>query len=134
MSVLPKHPLIPGLRTVLLTFCLLAGSLFCVTPAVGQCPTPLSIWQKDNSLNPIGDIYYDPTVNPGNPDGDGMPNLLEWAYDLPPHIAGRPILASGSGTNGLPLIVCTPVNPTNAFTVEYIRSLDAADSGVSYRV
>jgi hypothetical protein len=112
-------------------FCLVAAIAASVLGARGQCITPLILWEANNNLPTQ---FSDPKVNGEDPDGDGIPNILEWAFNLSPNVAGRPVVTAGTGTNGLPLITCFPGNSTNIFTVEYIRNNDAPVCGVTYRV
>ncbi len=121
------------------TTCVVVFQKFCVALLIAggvlgarcQCITPLILWEGDNNL-PLQ--FSDPNVNREDPDGDGIPNILEWAFNLSTNVAGRPIVTAGTGTNGLPLITCFPGNPTNVFTVEYIRNGDSPQCNVSYRV
>ncbi len=66
------------------------------------------------------------------PQGDGIPNLLKYAFNLDPTTpvqgADR-ILVSGSGTAGLPLITCMP---GGVLRVEYVRRTGAGD--IAYQV
>ena len=130
MKAMP-NPTLCVLPISLRKFCVAALMLGGILGAQGQCLTPLIFWEGNNNLPTP---FSDPNANGEDTDGDGIPNILEWAFNLPPNVAGRPVVTAGTGTNGLPLIACFPGNPTNIFTVEYIRTGDAAQSGVSYRV
>lgn len=48
-------------------------------------------------------------------------NLLECAFNTPPLASGNPILTSGTGTNGLPLITTIGSGATTRLRIEYIR-------------
>ncbi len=56
-----------------------------------------------------------------DPDQDGLVNLLESVFNLSPLAAGNPILASGTGTAGLPNISTIGSGPATRLRIEYIR-------------
>ncbi len=39
-----------------------------------------------------------------DPDKDGIPNLLEYAFNLDPKVSGRQVVEAGTGTSGLPAV------------------------------
>ena len=74
----------------------------------------------------------DPTADP---DGDGIPNLLEFAFNLDPTFAEPAIMIAGTGVRGLPLIQLEPVGDADfRLTVEYVRRTVASGSGITYAV
>ncbi len=65
----------------------------------------------------------DPLISGINadPDGDRIGNLLECAFNMPPLTAGNPVLTSGTGTFGLPLISVSGSGGISRLQIEYIR-------------
>ncbi|HLP07014.1 MAG TPA: hypothetical protein VK178_02540, partial [Opitutaceae bacterium] len=61
-----------------------------------------------------------------NPSGDGVENLLKFAFNLNPAIADTRTLTPGTGTAGLPAISTTTVGGATYLTVEFLRRRDAA--------
>lgn len=56
-----------------------------------------------------------------DPDGDGLSNLLECAFNLQPLTAGQPVLTPGTGTTGLPFVSTTGAGPDRKLRLEYLR-------------
>jgi hypothetical protein len=56
-----------------------------------------------------------------DPDGDSLPILLEYAFNLPPLTPGIPVLTPGSGTSGLPHISAVEVSGQRRLRIEYLR-------------
>ena len=56
-----------------------------------------------------------------DPDGDGLTNLLECAFNLHPMTAGLPVLTPGTGTSGLPSVSTTGAGPDRKLRLEYLR-------------
>jgi hypothetical protein len=67
-----------------------------------------------------------------DPDGDGVPNLLEFAFNLQPRIADRSVLITGTGTIGLPLIRLETINNQKVLTIEFVRRRAAGSPGITY--
>ena len=93
----------------------------------GTGVTPPEAWRFQN----FGII-----TNTGNaadsfdPDHDGLLNLLERAFNLNPNQPALPILTSGTGTTGLPLIRRT--GQPLVFSIQYLRRKASANSGLTY--
>lgn len=91
--------------------------------------TPAEIWRAG---------YFGSPDNSGNgadsadPDHDGVVNVLERAFNLNPTQAGVPVLSSGTGTSGLPLIRVVGTGAGTHLTVEFIRRKAATNSGLTY--
>ncbi len=68
-------------------------------------------------------------------DGDGVPNLLEFAFNLDPTYAEPAQMVAGTGLRGLPLIQIEAVSDTESrLTVEFVRRTAASQSGIVYAV
>jgi O-glycosyl hydrolase len=65
-----------------------------------------------------------------NPSGDGVVNLLKFAFNLAPNQPNSALLTAGTGLAGLPLIRVENLGGLR-FTIEYIRRKGA---GLSYQV
>ncbi|RYD25933.1 MAG: hypothetical protein EOP86_26665, partial [Verrucomicrobiaceae bacterium] len=67
-----------------------------------------------------------------DPDHDGVVNLLERAFNLPPLQSGSPLLAPGTGSAGLPRITARqkPFGPV--LVVEYLRLKGWMAAGLEY--
>lgn len=61
-----------------------------------------------------------------DPDQDGIPNLLEFAFNLPPESPGTPLALTGA-TGGLPWIREEEIGGQPYFTMEYIRRKNAGE-------
>ncbi len=69
----------------------------------------------------------EPEAGPNDdPDHDGVPNLLEFAFNLPPQTAGTPLAVPGA-TGGLPWIREEVIDGARYFTMEYIRRKNAGE-------
>src|SRR5207248_947465 len=66
-----------------------------------------------------------------DPEGVGVPNLLEFAFNLQPRIADRSVIVAGAGTNGLPLIRLETINNQKVLTIEFIRRRAAGSPGIT---
>ncbi len=63
-----------------------------------------------------------PAATPSaNPTGDGVNNLMKYAFNLSPLTAGSPELIPGTGLSGLPRISTALSGPGTVFRYEYIR-------------
>ena len=83
------------------------------------------------------DQLADDTVSGPNadPDGDGVPNLLEFAFNLDPTFPQPAVMTTGTGLSGLPLIQLASVGDSDQrLTVEFVRRTAASGSGVTYAV
>ncbi len=70
-----------------------------------------------------------------DPDGDGVPNLLEFAFNLDPTFPGPVVMTAGTGLRGLPLIQPETVAASDRrLTVEFVRRTASSMSGVTYAV
>ena len=70
-----------------------------------------------------------------DPDGDGVANLLEFAFNLDPTFAEPAVMIAGTGTRGLPLVrLETVAEGDQRLTVEFVRRTAASGSGLTYAV
>lgn len=67
-----------------------------------------------------------------DPDGDGVSNLLEFAFNLDPTYPEPAVLAPAAGVRGLPSIRVEGSGGERRLTIEYIRRSAASDPGVTY--
>jgi len=67
-----------------------------------------------------------------DPDGDGVPNLLEFAFNLNPRVNDRATMIAGTGTSGLPLIRLETINNQQQLTMEFVRRRAAGSPGITY--
>lgn len=88
------------------------------TPGDFATPPPSSYasWLTEHFPNggPVSD----------DPDGDGLGNLLEYAFDTDPLIPGSasamlPVLTTGADENGAPVLICTWRRPLNRSGVQW---------------
>ncbi len=87
-------------------------------------------WQEEH----FGDDAADLVISgwDADPDHDGVVNLLERAFNLPPLQAGRPILLPQTGTSGLPLIRAVDEPGQRTFSIQYLRRKASTNSGLTY--
>ncbi len=81
------------------------------------------------------DQIADDTVGGPNadPDGDGVSNLLELAFNLDPTFSEPAVMTAGTGLRGLPLIRLEQVNATDQrLTVEFVRRTAGSGAGLTY--
>lgn len=82
--------------------------------------------------------YFSTIENTGDaadaadPDGDGQINLLERAFNLHPKQSFIPVLMSGTGTTGLPLIFASEGPGGRMFSIQYLRRKATANPGLTY--
>ncbi len=80
----------------------------------------------------------DPTVSGPNadPDADGVPTLLEFAFNLDPRFSERVTMTADTGVRGLPLIRQEPIASADdlRLTVEFVRRTAGSGSGLTYAV
>lgn len=70
-----------------------------------------------------------------DPDGDGVPNLLEYAFNLDPSFAEPALMTAGTGLRGLPLIHPEAVDGSDTrLTVEFVRRAAGSGAGLTYTV
>lgn len=67
-----------------------------------------------------------------DPDGDGVANLLEFAFNLDPTFAEQAVLTPDTGVRGLPSIRVEAGGGSQHLTVEYVRRTAASNSGITY--
>jgi M6 family metalloprotease-like protein len=67
-----------------------------------------------------------------NPSGDGISNLLKFAFNLRPSTVDTRVLTSGTGSAGLPAIGAVTIDGSTFLTVEYLRRKNAPE--LSYTV
>ena len=98
---------------------------------------PPESYQSWLSLYFAPDQIADPaaTGSTADADGDGVPNLLEFAFNLDPTYAEPLPMVADTGLRGLPLIRPEAVSATEVrLTVEYVRRTAASHSGIVYSV
>ncbi len=90
---------------------------------------PGSLWVDEY----FGDGVADPEAAAwtADPDGDGIPNLVEYAFNLHPGQGSAGAMPSG-GTSGLPLCSTFMVDGRPRLRIEYLRRKAAAGPGVIY--
>ncbi|MCX6873863.1 MAG: PA14 domain-containing protein [Verrucomicrobia bacterium] len=95
------------------------------TPTGG---TPYSIWQAAN-FSPAQ--IADPLVSgpAADPEQDGITNLLEFAFNLPPLVSDQHQVTPGSGAEGLPHISVVQVGGQPRLRFEYVRR---RSGGITY--
>lgn len=80
-----------------------------------------------------GEISDPATVGvTADPDGDGVVNLLEFAFNLDPTHAEPAVLTPGSGVRGLPAIRVEGSAGGQHLTIEYVRRTAAGNPGIAY--
>lgn len=89
-------------------------------PAVNLIsPKPMHAWRMAHFGIPADTGI---AGNNADPDGDGVPNLLEYAFNLDPRATGPNTLTPGTGTRGLPSVtVIRQPNASPIIRVEYLR-------------
>jgi len=86
----------------------------------GSGPAAFAAWQTAIFGGP-SDSEAGPYLDP---DGDGIPNLLEFAFNLPPLTAGTPLAVPGT-LGGLPWVREEVLDGARYFTMEYVRRKNA---------
>ena len=84
-------------------------------------------WGVDYPINP----FAQPS---GDQDGDGIPTLLEYAFNLNPLQNDYQILIAGTGQQGLPNIRLGSGVDSNRLVVEYVRRKASTNPDVVYAV
>ena len=91
-----------------------------VSGGTGSGPAAFAAWQTAFFGDP-SDTQAGPYLDP---DGDGVPNLLEFAFNLPPLTPGGPLAVPGA-LSGLPWIREESLDGARYFTMDYIRRKNA---------
>lgn len=68
-----------------------------------------------------------------NPAGDGLPNLLKYAFNLNPHAPDAAVLTPAIGIKGLPAHSLTP-GPNSYLRLEFVRRTVASQPEIQYEV
>jgi hypothetical protein len=81
----------------------------------------------------FGTDVADPLVSgwTADPDQDGISNLLERAFNLPPRQVDVATLPPTTGTSGMPLVSLAP-GDVPLLSIEYVRLKAAANTGFIY--
>lgn len=81
-----------------------------------------------------GDDLFSESVSgdESDSDQDGIPLLLEYAFNLNPTLAERKTLEPTTGTSGLPTARMTPDGQDSALQLEYIRRKASTNSQITY--
>lgn len=90
-------------------------------------------WRQAN----FGAEAGDPAIagSQADPDGDGLVNLLERAFNLPPRQPGQPQLSPEAGDAGLPVItLVSNFLQGDALRLQYLRRKATTNSGLIYQV
>ena len=76
----------------------------------------------------------DTVAGPGaDPDGDGVSNLLEYAFNLDPTFAEPVTMTAGTGLRGLPLVQLENIAGAGPrLTVEFVRRTAASGAALTY--
>ena len=79
-------------------------------------------------------IADDATGGPNaDPDGDGVSNLLEFAFNLDPTFPEPAVMTADTGLRGLPLIRLEQINDSDRrLTVEFVRRTAGSGAGLTY--
>ena len=86
----------------------------------GSGPAAFAAWQSAIFGDPS-----DPEAGPYlDPDGDGIANLLEFAFNLPPLTAGTPLALTGT-VGGLPWVREEVLDGVRYFAMDYVRRKNA---------
>ena len=117
----------------------IAARLDWIGSVTGQDPAtlPTETYQSWLSLYFTPDQIADPTTTgpAADPDGDGVPNLLEFAFNLDPAFAEPAPMTPGTGVRGLPLVRLETVGDADTrLTVEYVRRTSGSGAGIVYAV
>ena len=114
-----------------------AARLTWIQGVTGQDPAMLAT----ESFTDWEHLYFTPdqladaTVSGPNadPDGDGVANLLEFAFNLDPTFAEPITMTTGTGLRGLPLVGTAAVAAGDTrLTVEFVRRTAGSGSGLTY--
>lgn len=66
-------------------------------------------------------------------DGDGLTDLVEFAFHLDTERPDHRVLTEGTGTTGLPSVSLDTSGSTPRLRIEFLRRKDAANLGISYQ-
>jgi len=67
-----------------------------------------------------------------DPDADGSPNLIEYAFNTDPDLPGTAPIAAGTGTSGLPLVRVENLSGQDRLTVEFVRRKSSTNPQIVY--
>ena len=117
------------------------GSFFAAGQVNGETtPIPVKI-HLTRDLNQAGmqENFGGDAANPqvggweADPDGDGIVNLLERAFNLNPRQSTNGVLTLGTGLAGLPLVSLTQrVVPGDTLVMQYVRLKASLNTGLNY--
>ena len=94
-------------------------------------PESYSAWQR-LYFTP-GEIGTPATTGPlADFDGDGISNLLEFAFNLDPSFNERATMLSNTGLRGLPLVAVLTSSGADHLTIEFVRRTGASGAGLTY--
>ncbi len=115
-----------------------AALLDWIKGVIGQDPSELAPESFVNweHLYFTPDQLTDATASGPNadPDGDGVVNLLEFAFNLDPTFPEPGVMTAGTGLRGLPLVGTQPASGGGSrLTVEFVRRIGSG-SGITYVV
>jgi surface-anchored protein len=98
-----------------------------ITVAVGT----LATWRATHFSGP--DIV-DPEIGMplADPDGDGLFNLIEYAFNLDPNDADTQPITAGTGLSGLPLVQLEEVSGENRLTIEFVQRKSLSNPQILY--
>lgn len=88
------------------------------------------LWQQAQFVGDAGN----PAISAwtADPDKDGIPNLLERAFNLSPNLPDSTVLTANNGTTGLPRVTNTIIAGNRVVSLEYIRLKNAHCASLSY--
>jgi len=98
-----------------------------VTFAIGT----LATWRAAHFSGPQ---IVDPAIGLplADPDGDGLLNLIEYAFNLDPTKPDAAPMAADTGLSGLPVVEIEEINQTQRLTIEFIRRKAASNPQIIY--
>ena len=98
-------------------------------PVSGDGVTSAEAWRNQffNVTNNDNDA-----ADNADPDGDGVVNLLERAFNLNPTQSGSPVLDNSNGTSGLPSITTADGQDGPVVSIQYLRRKASTNSGLTY--
>lgn len=67
-----------------------------------------------------------------DPDGDGISNLLEYAFNLDPTFNENVYMTHGTGLRGLPVVSTAPGVGGDYLTIEFVRRTASGGADVTY--
>ncbi len=98
-----------------------------ITFAIGT----LATWRATHFSG--ADILDEAAGTPfADPDGDGLANLLEYAFNTDPNVSSTAPIVAGTGTAGLPLVRVEKVGGQDRLTVEFVRRKSSTNPQITY--